>query len=80
MLNYFCVAEYLEQLQEKLDLAAGLCCVVEMSDDYYVLYDAGNYTDGGRRAFEAVSEIIPDAARVPVIGRLRTNCPDRSER
>ncbi len=30
-----------------VDVGAGLCCVVEMPGDHYMIYDAGNYTDSG---------------------------------
>jgi competence protein ComEC len=42
-----------------VDVGAGLCCVVKMPGNHYMIYDAGNYTDGGAGAFEAISEIIP---------------------
>lgn len=39
-----------------VDVGAGLCCVVKMPGDYYMVYDAGR---GSRRAFKGISEIIP---------------------
>ncbi len=43
-----------------VDVGAGLCAIVKMPEDHYMVYDAGNYTDSGAKAFSAISEIIPD--------------------
>ena len=42
-----------------IDVGAGLCAVIKMPNNMYMIYDAGNYVGGGREAFESVAEIIP---------------------
>lgn len=50
-----------------VDVGAGLCCVVNMPGGHHMIYDAGNYTDGGTRAFEAVSELIPEGEEIDLM-------------
>jgi beta-lactamase superfamily II metal-dependent hydrolase len=50
-----------------VDVGAGLCCVVEMPGGHYMIYDAGNYTDGGAAAFDAISDIIPIDAEIDLM-------------
>jgi hypothetical protein len=45
-----------------VDCGQALCCVVKMPGDKYMIYDAGNYTDGGALTFEKVQDIIPRTA------------------
>jgi competence protein ComEC len=42
-----------------VDVGAGLCCVVVLPTGQYLIYDAGNYTDGGTGAFAKIAELIP---------------------
>ncbi len=41
-----------------VDVGAGVCIVVKMPDDQYMVYDAGNYRDNGSSAIKGISEII----------------------
>lgn len=42
-----------------VDVGTAHCSVLKLPGDYYIVYDAGNYTDNGATAFAAVAEIIP---------------------
>lgn len=42
-----------------VDSGAALCCVVKMPGNRFMIYDAGNYSDGGSLTFNKVQEIIP---------------------
>jgi beta-lactamase superfamily II metal-dependent hydrolase len=42
-----------------VDVGAGLCCVVRMPGDHYMVYDTGNWADDAATAMAAVREIIP---------------------
>ena len=48
-------------------MGAGHCSVPKLPGDYYTVYDAGNYNDGGASAFATVSEIIPDGEQIDVL-------------
>jgi competence protein ComEC len=50
-----------------VDVGAGLCAVVKMPGGHYMIYDAGNYNDGGAKAFKAISEIIPDGEEIDLL-------------
>ncbi len=50
-----------------IDVGAGLCVVVKMPGDHYMVYDAGNFTDGGNRCFEGVAEVIPDGEEIDLM-------------
>ncbi len=50
-----------------IDVGAGLCCVVKMPDNHYMIYDAGNYVGGGREAFESIAEVIPEGSTVDLM-------------
>lgn len=50
-----------------VDVGAGLCCVVRMPGNHYMVYDAGNYTDSGASAFDAVREIIPEGEEIDLM-------------
>jgi competence protein ComEC len=50
-----------------VDVGSGLCCVVKMPGDHYMIYDAGNYTDGGTGAFDAISEVIPAESEIDLM-------------
>jgi beta-lactamase superfamily II metal-dependent hydrolase len=50
-----------------VDVGAGLCAVVKMPDGNYMIYDAGNYNDGGAKAFKAIKDIIPDGEEVDLL-------------
>ncbi len=50
-----------------VDSGAALCCVVEMPGDKYMIYDAGNYTDGGSQTFEKIQEVIPAGSDVELL-------------
>lgn len=47
-----------------IDVGAGLCCVVKMPGDRYMIYDAGNYRDRGALTFSKISQIIPEGATI----------------
>ncbi len=42
-----------------IDSGVGLCCVVHMPGDKFMIYDAGDYAGGGKLAFEKVKEVVP---------------------
>ncbi len=42
-----------------VDVGAGHCSVIEIPSGHYMVYDAGNYEDGGATCFAAVEAIIP---------------------
>lgn len=50
-----------------VDVGNGQCCIIQIrgADDgpgnnYYIVYDTGNYQDNGESAFEAAKDLIPD--------------------
>ena len=42
-----------------VDVGAGLCCVIKMPGNHYMIYDAGNHEDMGHAAFKGIMELIP---------------------
>lgn len=50
-----------------VDVGPGLCCVVAMPDDHYMIYDAGNYQDHGNSAMAAIRELIPAGSAVDLM-------------
>lgn len=55
-----------------VDVGAGLCCVVKMPGDRYMIYDAGNYEwngklDKGRNTYQKIQEIIPKGSTVDLL-------------
>src|ERR1043166_393776 len=42
-----------------VDVGAGLCCVIKMPDNHCMVYDAGNFQDSGKTAFQAITNLIP---------------------
>ncbi len=50
-----------------VDVGAGECCVVKMPGNHYMVYDAGNYTDGGERAADAVAALIPEGSEIDLM-------------
>src|SRR5215207_266755 len=50
-----------------VDVGAGLCCVVKMPGGHNLVYDAGNYADGGRTAFAAVQQLIPRGESIDLL-------------
>lgn len=46
-----------------IDVGAGLCCVVVMPDNHYMIYDAGY----GNNAIDDITEIIPDDSRIDLM-------------
>ncbi len=50
-----------------VDVGAGLCCVVALPDNHYMIYDAGNWEDKGKSAISAIWEIIPENAAIDLM-------------
>ena len=50
-----------------VDVGAGLCVVVKMPEDYYMVYDAGNYEDNGKTAIKGILEIIPEDEEIDLL-------------
>ena len=50
-----------------VDVGAGHCSVVKMPGNFYMVYDAGNYTDSGRTCFDAVSDIVPEDVAIELM-------------
>ena len=50
-----------------VDVGAGLCCVVKMPDDRYMVYDAGNFQDRGRSALHDIGELIPPGSHIDLL-------------
>jgi beta-lactamase superfamily II metal-dependent hydrolase len=46
-----------------VDVGAGLCCIVKMPENHYIIYDCGNdpYT------FDAITEVIPESCRIDLM-------------
>ena len=42
-----------------VDVGAGLCCVVCMPGNQYMIYDAGNFEDLGGSAIKAIKKLVP---------------------
>jgi hypothetical protein len=42
-----------------IDVGPGLCCIVKMPGDHYMVYDAGDYPQQGKIAYDGISEIVP---------------------
>ena len=42
-----------------VDVGAGLCCVVRMPNNDWVIYDGGSFKDNGYTATKAIMELIP---------------------
>ncbi|MFC1738915.1 hypothetical protein ACFL1G_07705 [Planctomycetota bacterium] len=51
-------------LVKVVDVSAGLCCIVAMPGDQYLIYDAGHYSGDRMQAFGRVQEIIPEDSTV----------------
>ena len=47
-----------------VDVGAGLCCVVKMPGDYYMVYDAGR---GSTRPLNGIGEIIPEDEEIDLM-------------
>ena len=39
-----------------IDVGAGLCCVAQLPDNHYFIYDAGNYEDQGATAINGIKD------------------------
>jgi len=50
-----------------VDVGAGLCCVLVLPDDHYIVYDTGNFIDGGETAMAAVEELIPEDEEIDLL-------------
>ncbi len=51
-----------------VDVGAGLCCIVRIPGDHYLVYDAGNYESAGKQeAIEALEELIPDGQDIDLL-------------
>lgn len=50
-----------------VDVGAGLCVVIQMPNNMYMIYDAGNYIGGGSEAFDSITEIIPPGSEIELM-------------
>ena len=51
-----------------VDVGAGLCCVVKMPGDHYMIYDAGYWQGSGEQATkDAIQELVPAGAEVDLL-------------
>lgn len=50
-----------------VDVGAGLCTIIKTPDDRYIIYDAGNYEDHGKSAWNAITEEIPEGAEIDLL-------------
>lgn len=50
-----------------VDVGSGLCCVVRMPGDRYLIYDTGHWAGGGAPTFAKIREIVPDGAEIDLL-------------
>lgn len=50
-----------------VDVGAGECCVIVIPGGHYVVFDGGNYKDGGATAMTALEELLPDDAEIGLL-------------
>ena len=50
-----------------VDVGAGECCVIVIPGGHYVVFDGGNYKDGGATAMHAIEELIPEGATIDLM-------------
>lgn len=50
-----------------VDVGAGECCVIVIPGNHYLVFDGGNYKDGGSTAMNAVEELIPEGSTIDLM-------------
>jgi beta-lactamase superfamily II metal-dependent hydrolase len=50
-----------------IDSGPALCTAVIMPYNHFMIYDAGNYTDGGKKCFESIKELIPEGSSIDLM-------------
>lgn len=50
-----------------LDVGAGLCTVIKMPDDKYLIYDAGHYRGNGGKTFAQIQEVVPIGSTIDLM-------------
>ena len=50
-----------------VDVGAGLCAVAVMPQNYYMVYDAGNFVDGGDTCLRAIQSLIPEDDEIDLL-------------
>lgn len=50
-----------------VDVGAGQCAVVVIPGGHYIVFDGGNYKDGGATAMDAVEELIPEGETIDLM-------------
>ena len=50
-----------------IDNGPALCTAIVMPGNHFMIYDAGNYTDGGKECFESIKEVIPEGSDIDLL-------------
>lgn len=50
-----------------VDVGAGECCVVLIPGGHYVIFDGGNFKDGGATVMDALETLLPEDAEVDLL-------------
>ncbi|MGD9369085.1 MAG: hypothetical protein PVH87_25490 [Desulfobacteraceae bacterium] len=56
-----------------IDVGAGLCCVVKMPGDHYMVYDAGDYPEQGKVAFDGIAQLVPQGQPIELLVLSRSD-------
>ncbi len=50
-----------------IDVGPGLASVIRMPGDHYMVYDAGHWAGGGKRAFDGIKDVIPQGEDIDLL-------------
>ncbi|MGI8908370.1 MAG: ComEC/Rec2 family competence protein [Candidatus Sumerlaeaceae bacterium] len=67
LLTPSCQAADADLLLRVVDVGAGECCIAKLPGGHYIIYDAGNYQDGGKSALKAIHEFIPKGSDIELL-------------